>query len=485
MPLLGGFIADAYAGRFLMILLSSSIYVAGLTILTMTQFIPPLKPCGVSDNNCINPTKIHKLAFFTAMYFLSVGTGGHKPSLESFGADQFDDNDSSERKGKMSYFNYWNVALCAGLVLGVTVMAYVQDNFGWGTANLILTVSMFLTTVIFFLGRPFYRYRAPQGSPLTPLVQVLVAAVRKRNLPYPSNQDSFYESENTNMRLLSHTNKLRFLDKACIIENEVVSEGEKPSPWKLSTITKVEETKLVVKVVPIWFVSLLFGVCIAQGGTFYVKQSSTMNRNINGFEIPPASIHAIAAFGMLLCIICYDKILVPILRRVTGKERGIPILQRVGIGMVFSIMGMVVAALVEKKRLMVAEREYNRVLSMSVFWLTPQYFIQGIGDAFTLVGLQEYFYEQVPDSMRSIGIALYSSVLGVANFYSSFLIIVVGRVTGRFGSSWFGKDINSSRLDKFYWLLAIMSAVNFGIYILLTRKYDYKNVQRKEVVSSK
>lgn len=44
---------------------------------------------------------------------------------------------------------------------------------------------------------------------------------------------------------------------------------------------------------------------------------------------------------------------------------------------------------------------------MSVFWLAPQFLIIGVADGFALVGLQEFFYDQVPDSMRSTGIALY------------------------------------------------------------------------------
>ncbi|KAL5740514.1 hypothetical protein ACOSP7_029397 [Xanthoceras sorbifolium] len=54
--------------------------------------------------------------------------GGHKPSLESFGADQFDDDHIEERKKKMSFFNWWNFGLCSGLLLGVTVVIYVQDH---------------------------------------------------------------------------------------------------------------------------------------------------------------------------------------------------------------------------------------------------------------------------------------------------------------------------------------------------------------------
>nr|GEV17436.1 hypothetical protein [Tanacetum cinerariifolium] len=340
MPLLGASTADSYAGRFRMIWISSIIYIMGLGILALSQFIPTLKPCGVSSGGlgilalsqfiptlkpcgvssgvCDNPTKIHEMAFFTGISFLS---------------------DS---------------------------ISIVEDNLGWGRGNLILTAIMFIAVIVFYLGKPFY-------SP-----------------------DLFYEPGNPQRKLLCHTYRLKFFDKACIVENNEITEGKKPSPWKL-TVTQVEETKLIVNVIPIWLTSLLFGVCFAQGSTFFVKQSSTMDRNVGrNFEIPPASIHAISAFGMLTCVICYDRFITPMLRRITGKERGISILQRVGIGMFLSIVLMVVAAFVEKHRLIAAEKEGSTFLSMSVYWLAPQYLIMGIGDGFTLVGLQEFFYIKCP-----------------------------------------------------------------------------------------
>lgn len=51
--------------------------------------------------------------------------------------------------------------------------------------------------------------------------------------------------------------------------------------------------------------------------------------------------------------------------------------------------------------------------TMSVLWLIPQYLILGIGNSFSQVGLREYFYGQVLDSMRSLGMALYLSMLGI------------------------------------------------------------------------
>ncbi|GFS36045.1 major facilitator superfamily protein [Actinidia rufa] len=148
-----------------------------------------------------------------------------------------------------------------------------------------------------------------------------------------------------------------------------------------------------------------------------------MNRKISdSFEIPPASVHTLSAIGMIISVTVYDKILIPILRRATGNERGIKILQRVGIGMVFPVLSMAVAALVEKKRLRVVERDYTRrekwdSIDECILVSSSVCCCFGIGDGFTLVGLQENFYDhQVPDSKRSLGIAFYLSVIGLGNF---------------------------------------------------------------------
>lgn len=176
----------------------------------MSNMVPSLKPCG--SETCKEPRKVHEILFFTAIYFISIGTGGHKPSLESFGADQFDDDNPEERKQKMSFFNWWNSGLCAGVIFGVTLIVYVEEHVGWGMAGVILTSVMAISLAIFLLGRPVYRFRAPLGSPLTPLLQVIVAAFRKRNLAYPPHSSHLYEVQTTDKfqgRLLFHTKNLK------------------------------------------------------------------------------------------------------------------------------------------------------------------------------------------------------------------------------------------------------------------------------------
>nr|KYP75881.1 Peptide transporter PTR2 [Cajanus cajan] len=485
MPLIGGFVADAYTGRYRMIIYSSLVYLKGLSMLTMSQFMPILKPCN--NEICDRPRKFHEVVFFFALYCIALGTGGFKPCLESFGADQFDGDHLEERKQKMSFFNWWTFALCVAMLLGTTVVVYVQDVVGWGIACLMLTIFMVFNIIAFYVGKPFYRYRRPQGNPFIPILQVLIAATRKRNLSCPSNHALLYEvpkSEKHQGRLLSHTSRLRFLDKAAIVEGNYTE--EKDNPWRLTTVTRVEETKLILNVVPVWLTSLMIGVCIAQSFTLFVKQAAAMNLEIiNNFKIPPASMASVTAISSIISVPIYDKIIVPILRKVTGNERGISIFRRIGIGLTFLVLAMVVAALVETKRLKTVEHQVltvggTRHETMSVLWLIPQNLILGLGaDSLSLIGLQEYFYDQVPDSMRSLGMALYLSVLGAGFFLSSFLIIIVDHVTGKNGRSWIAKDINSSRLDKFYWMLVVVNALNLCLFIFLAKRYTYKTVHRK------
>ena len=246
------------------------------------------------------------------------------------------------------------------------------------------------------------------------------------------------------------------------------------------SVSDIEEAKTVLRLVPIWFTSLAYAVVHAQITTFFTKQGATMDRTIfPGFEIPAASLQSFVGLSIILVIPIYDRIFVPIARAFTRKPSGITMLQRIGIGMLFSAIDIVVAALVEMKRLETA-KEYGLVdmpdvtIPMSAWWLIPQYVLSGIADVFTVVGLQEFFYDQVPIELRSVGLALYISIFGIGNFLSSFLVSVIEEVFGRDGkNSWFADNLNRAHLDYFYWLLAGLSAAALGAYVYFAKFYIY------------
>lgn len=126
---------------------------------------------------------------------ISLGTGGNKPSLQAFGADQFDEGDKTEMLQKSSFFNFWYFGILSGLLLAVTVIAYVDDNVSWGFGFGIVTVAMVIASVVFLYGTPFYRHKLPGGSPITSIAQVTVAAIRKRNMSIPSDMSLLYEDQ--------------------------------------------------------------------------------------------------------------------------------------------------------------------------------------------------------------------------------------------------------------------------------------------------
>ncbi|XP_057826826.2 protein NRT1/ PTR FAMILY 5.4 isoform X3 [Cryptomeria japonica] len=311
----------------------------------------------------------------------------------------------------------------------------------------------------------------------------------KRNDPIPFREPNQLASiqevkvlRTESRRQLLQTNKFRFLDKATI-EDELDFECRTTRNWRLCTVQQVEEVKLLLGMLPIWMACLMYGIVVAQSFTFFTKQGSTMDRKIGRhFVIPSASMQCFNSISVMLFVPVYDRLFVPIAKRLSGKERGITLLQRIGIGMFFSAISMIVAAGIETKRLKAAKD--NGLIDMpyatipiSIFWLLPEYVLFGMADVFVVVGMQEYFYDQMPDTMKSLGIALYLSVLGVGSFLSSILILVIEKVTCRKQEQcWFADNLNKAHLDYFYWLLAALSLLNLGMFMTLASCYKYKKV---------
>ncbi|KAL0007149.1 hypothetical protein SO802_008651 [Lithocarpus litseifolius] len=481
-PLFAAFVADSLFGRFNTILLASVIYLVGMILLTLSVSVVPLD--------------YRKAIFFVALYIIAVGEGGHKPCVQTFAADQFEEDSLEDKKVKSSFFNWWFWGIVAGQCSAILVAIYVEDNVGWTAGIGMLAIAMAVALITFLLGIKRYRKQGPLGSPLTTVAQVLVAAVRKWRVKQKFDNCSVYRGDGLlapgqpKTQTLAHTNQLRCLDKAMIIDNLDAMRTIR-DPWRLCSLHQVEEVKLVLRLFPIWLSCLMFAIVISQMNTFFVKQGSTLQRSITPhFIIPPASLQALVGLTILLNMPIYDRVFVPIARKFTGHPSGITVLQRIGTGLFLSIFIMIVSALVEAKRINVV-KEYNlldhpkSIVPMKVWWLLPQYIVTGLVEIFTYVGLQELFYAQMPEAMRSLGAAVYLSVTGIGNFISSAIISMVQAISSRYGEEWLGDNINRAHLDYFYWVLAGLSALNLCIYVWIAMRFVYKKAEEDDVFGEK
>lgn len=270
----------------------------------------------------------------------------------------------------------------------------------------------------------------------------------------------------------------RLLDKAATVTQDDMY-GPK-NPWRLCTVTQVEEAKCILKLIPIWLCTIIYSVIFTQMVSVFVEQGDVMHRTIGNFHIPAASMSAFDICSVLIFTGVYEKIIVPVGEKITGKPRGMTELQRMGVGLIIGILAMVAAGITEMERL-------KRVIpgekdsSLSIFWQIPQYLLVGASEVFMYIGQLEFFNGEAPDGVKSFGSSLCMASMSLGNYVSSMLVTIVMAVTARGGSpGWIPNNLNEGHLDRFYFLIAGLAALDFGVYLYFARWYKPINLEDSE-----
>ncbi|XP_024401540.1 protein NRT1/ PTR FAMILY 8.1 isoform X1 [Physcomitrium patens] len=483
-PLIGAFLADGYWGRYWAAVVCCLIYIIGMIFLTFSASLRSLRPqqCSTEDVLCTHSSLGQAAFLFFALYVIDVGAGGVQATVTSFGADQFDEEDSKEKTQKTSFFNWFYQSTILGGLLAATFFVYIQDNVSWGLGFGASLIAVIIGTISFIAGTPFYRHHPPGGNPLTRIGQVIVASARKWHHKIPVGSELYEVREVTNSviqggRKIRHTKEFRFLDKAAVeMQGDRINESH-VDPWRLCTITQVEEVKVVLRMIPIMITSAMFSTVYNQLYTLFIIQGSSMDLRMGNFKIPPASLSVFELLSVTVWVQVYDFVLIRFVSKFTKNPRGFTELQRIGIGLFISIFGMIAAALLEIERLKVA-RHHGLLdnpevpVPLSVFWQVPQFSLVGASEVFGYIGIFEFFYGESPDAMRGLGSAFALLTIALGSFLSSVLLTIVTRITTRNGApGWVADNINRGHIDYFFWLLAGMSAMNLVLFVLCSRWY--------------
>ncbi|KAL3005119.1 hypothetical protein AAZX31_08G201300 [Glycine max] len=476
-PLIGAFIADSCLGRFLAVGLGSAISFLGMALLCLTAMIPQSRPppCNPATERCKPATAGQMAMLISSFALMSIGNGGLSCSI-AFGADQVNKKDNPNNQRALETFFSWYYASTAfSVIIALTVIVYIQDHFGWKVGFGVPAALMFMSTFFFFLASPLYVKNKIQGSLITGLAQVIVVAYKNRKLPLPPRNSAEMYHHRKDSDLVVPTDKLRFLNKACIIK-DIASDGSASNPWSLCTIDQVEELKAIIKVIPLWSTGIMMSVNI--GGSFGILQAKSLNRHITShFEIPAGSFSVVIVFMVFIWVALYDRVIIPIASKLRGKPVRISAKRRMGIGLVFSFLHLATAAIVENTRRRRAIREghiddTNAVLNMSAMWLVPQLCLSGMAEAFNAIGQNEFYYTEFPRTMSSIAACLFGLGMAAGNVLSSLIFSIVENVTSRGGKQgWVLDNINKGSYDRYYCVLASLAAVNILYYLVCSWAY--------------
>ncbi|KAF3498348.1 hypothetical protein DY000_02056152 [Brassica cretica] len=355
----------------------------------------------------------------------------------SFGADQFDENDEAEKLEKSSFFNWFYFSANVGAFVAAIVISWIQMNIGWGWGFGVPTVAMVIAVMFFFSGSRYYRLQRPQGNPLTRIFQVIVAALRKISVEVPEDKSQLFE-------IADDASNITAVES----QSDSINDGG-VNPWRLCSVTQVEELKCIITLLPFWASGIVFATVYSQLNTF-----------------------------VLFCTLVYDQFIVPFARKFTRQERGFTQIQRMGIGLVISIFAMITAGVLEVVRLdyVKTHNAYDaKKIPISIFWQIPQYFVVGCVEVFTFIGQLEFFYDQAPEAMISLCSALSLTTKALGNYLSTVLMTVVMKMTKKKGKpGWIPDNLNRGHLDYFFYLLAALSFLNFLVYLWISKRYKYK-----------
>ncbi|CAL5069751.1 unnamed protein product [Urochloa decumbens] len=496
MPVIGAAIADSYWGKYKTVLVGLSISLAGMLVVTTSATLPSLRPppCEHAGAHCAPATPIQRLLFFAGIYLCAVGTGGAKAAIVSFGAEQFDDGNAAERERKASYFSwFYGVANLAVLISG-TLLVWVEEDLSWGLGYGVCAALVAAAVAGLAATAHVYRIVPPAGSPLKGACQVLVALAHKVRVRVPEDASELYEEEvhviKTPLLLerpareqLGHTNQFRWLDKAAVVVTgaDMEAEGASSSPWRLCTVTQVEEFKTLLRLIPIWATSAVYFVANAQTQTTFVQQGAMTDTRIAiaggalSFSVPAASMTSVMTVLEVAYLALYNLFFLGRKRR--AKQALTP-LQLMGLGHGAAAGAVALAALAEARRLAIAAEAGAGAAPMGIAWLLPQYAAMAVSDASLAVGQLEFFYGEAPETMRAASTAFYFLSCSVGNLLSSQLVTLVASVTAAGGrKGWFPPDMDEGHLDYYFLLVVGIAALNFAVFVYLAKNYTPKRVR--------
>lgn len=295
-PMIGAVLADGYIGKYRTILYPSIVYVISNLIMSVTA-LPPIEWIGP----------------MIGLLLIAFGTGGIKPCVGAFGADQFGSGQEKERDSFFSAFYFMiNLGSLLSTLLTPVLRADVKcfgDNcypLAFGVPALL----MFVSVVLFVSGRKMYTRNPPSGNLFSRIGKCIYLGINGKIRGKP-------------------INKGHWLDYAIVqFEQEFIN-----------------EIKDVMKILAMFIPLPVFWALSHQQGSWWTLQAEQMDGNLGIFgTLKPDQMQALNPLLIILLIPVFEKFIYPACDNYKCMNRPF---KRMVAGLFLSSLSFVIAALVQ------------------------------------------------------------------------------------------------------------------------------------------
>lgn len=104
------------------------IKIQGMTLLTISAIIPTLRPPPCKGEEvCVVADTAQLTILYVALLLGALGSGGIRPCVVAFGADQFDESDPNQTTKTWNYFNWYFYTYLSTFISIIKTLIY--NNF--------------------------------------------------------------------------------------------------------------------------------------------------------------------------------------------------------------------------------------------------------------------------------------------------------------------------------------------------------------------
>jgi proton-dependent oligopeptide transporter, POT family len=439
-PLLGGWIADRFFGKYNTIFWLSLVYCAGQACLAM--FVT------------------NRMGFYVGLSLIALGSGGIKPCVSAFVGDQFDQTNKHRAKVVFDAF-YWIINF--GSFFASLLMPIFLKSLGPAIAFGIPGVLMFISTFILWIARKQYIMVPPTPPDPDSFLNVcrtaLASATRGRVLAIIGAVAAIGS--------FLFIPKFGFVIAACLALVAVIGFGGIGVWMQLDAVRgkhpddAIAGVRSVLRVLVLFALVTPFWSLFDQKASTWVLQADAMTKP-SWFQ--SSQMQALNPALVMLLIPFNNLVLYPALRR-RGYE--MTALRRMTAGIAFAGVSWILVGAMQVV--------LNGGTAFSIAWQVLPYALLTLGEVLVSATGLEFAYSQAPLAMKGAIMAFWQLSVTIGNLW--VLVVNAGvkndTVIGFIKSS--GVEITAFQMF-FFAAFAFAAALAFG---LVARSYPLADHYRK------